>query len=157
MNIFIIITVLTSSFFMISSARADGDISVSNAWVRQVPPGVTVTAAYMTILNSGDTGDKLLGISTDASKSVELHESVVDDEGVVRMNMLQELTIPPGSEVALKPGEMHLMLIDIMDPMEHHEKVTFVLEFKKAGSIEVEAAVGGPGSHDDGKTRHHMH
>lgn len=157
MNILIIITVLAVNFIMISSARADSGIFVSDAWVRQGPPGVTVTAAYMTILNSGDTGDKLLGISTDVCETVEIHESVVDDEGVVRMNIIQELAIPPGSEVRLEQGGKHLMLIGITDHIQHLEKVTFVLEFQKAGKMEVEAAVRGPGSNDDVKTTHDTH
>lgn len=97
------------------SAAAAPDISVERGWVRSTPGGNEVTAAYFTLVNAGGA-DRLLGASSDQLQDVQLHASVQDDAGVMRMEHLDEgLEIPAGGEAAFAPGGNHLMLFGAGD------------------------------------------
>ena len=52
----------------------------------------------------------IVGASSPAFGEVSLHETRIVD-GVSRMRALPELRIAPGDSAVLKPGGMHLMLM----------------------------------------------
>jgi len=53
--------------------------------------------------------------------------------------------IKPGERVELKPDGMHLMFIDLKEPLKNGEQVAGTLEFEKAGTVPVQYTVGGIG------------
>jgi len=66
---------------------------------------------------------------------------------VMRMRELEKgLEIPAGGSVTLAPGGFQLMLIGLVEPLKADTKVPLTLVFEKAGSIDVELAVGAMGS-----------
>lgn len=138
-------------FAFVHFSYAEADIVVSDAWVREVPPGATVSAAYMTLVNRGDQIDKLTGISSGAAENVELHISKVDDNGVAKMERVYMLELPVGETVLLKPGGMHLMLIGLKGPLS--DTVTINFSFEESGDIKVEVPV--KSSKDSGEVHHH--
>ena len=44
------------ALFAFSYSNAEDTITVTDAWVREVPPASTITAAYMKIGNNGGDG-----------------------------------------------------------------------------------------------------
>lgn len=90
-------------------AAAAPAIDVQDGWVRTTPGGGDVTAAYFTLTNTGGA-DRLLGVSSDQVDRVELHASVQDEQGVMRMEHLPGVDVPAGGEAAFAPGGNHLML-----------------------------------------------
>lgn len=119
---------------------ADDSIVINNAWVREVPPGTSVSAAYMIIENKGDL-DKLVGISSEAADKVELHTSNVDENAIATMEMIKVLEIPSDTKAELEPGGMHLMLIGLKESLVGKQSVKLELEFSNAGVIAVEVPV----------------
>ena len=120
---------------------AQGKVVVEDAWVGEVPPSSPVAAAYMTIRNDGSSDDKLLGVTADIAGHTMIHETVVDDKGVAKMNMVDALVIPAGKSVTLKPGGTHVMLMDLKEPVTGKEKIELELKFENAGDEKVEAPV----------------
>jgi hypothetical protein len=130
-------------------------IEVEGAWARTSPTMATAGAAYMTITNTGDTGDSLRGASVDPSVagSVELHQTVAEgDEGemttttgmggeTMTMVPVDEIIVSGGKTVALEPGGYHLMLLDLVTPLEVGATIEVTLTFERAGEIEVTADV----------------
>ncbi len=143
-------------FVLAGLSYAESNITVTDAWVREVPPASSVTAAYLKIENKGDDGDKLTGVSTDVSGIAEIHVTTVDDKGVAKMEMQKEIDIPEGEVVELKPGGTHIMLIDLKEPVAGKDKIEIDLTFEKAGEIKVEAKVMGMDGMDDNH-EHHNH
>lgn len=117
-------------------ALAAPKIEVKDAWVREVPPVSSMSAAYMVIENKGDQADKLVGASTNIAKVVELHETVGG-----KMRRIKALEIPPGKSVELKPGGYHLMLINLTEKPKEGQKVEITLKFEKSGDVKVQANV----------------
>ena len=123
-------------------ARADdvrvGDLVLSNAWSRATPKGASTAAAYLTIINKGAAGDRLVSISSPAAAKAEVHDMRMTD-GVMRMRPVSGgLAIGPGETVTLQPGGYHLMLVGLKAPLKPGDKLAATLVFEKAGSTELE-------------------
>jgi copper(I)-binding protein len=73
------------------------------------------------------------------------------DGGVMRMRALPRIDLPAGQTVKLAPGGMHVMLIDIKQPLKPGDKVPLVLSVQSSGTslttlkIEAEVRAGGAG------------
>lgn len=141
-------------FALASLSYAGDEIEVKDAWVREVPPASTVTAAYLKIENKGDKADKLTGVSSDIAGKAQIHTTSVDDKGVAKMEMQKEIEIPAGETVVLEPGGTHIMLIDLKEPVMGKDEVELDLTFENAGEVEVEARVMGLGDGNGGHDHH---
>lgn len=124
------------------SALADdykaGPLTVANPWTRAMPPGSKVGGGFMVITNSGDTADRLVGISSPRADHGEVHEMTMDG-GVMKMRHLPEgIEIAPGATVELKPGSYHVMFMGVAEGFAEGEAIPAVLVFEKAGEVEVE-------------------
>ena len=132
---------ITVLFVLAGMSHAQGKVVVEDAWIGKVPPSSPVAAAYMTIRNDGTADDKLLSVTTSISGHTMIHETVVDENGVAKMDMVDALVIPAGNSVTLKPGGTHVMLMDLKEPVTGKEKIELDLKFENAGEIKVEAPV----------------
>jgi periplasmic copper chaperone A len=124
-----------------------GDLEISGAFTRATLPSQPVGGGYLTITNTGESDDTLIGGSATFAERVEVHEmSMVND--VMNMRQLADgLVIPAGESVSLQPGGYHLMFVQLAEPLVVGEPVMVTLEFENAGTIEIEFAVVAPGTH----------
>lgn len=126
-----------------SLAVAQPKIEVKEAWVREVPPTSRMSAAYMIIENTGNQPDRLIGASNNASEVTELHETVNG-----KMRRVRAIEVPAGGKVELKPGGLHVMLINLKRPLKEGDTVELTLRFEKSGEVKVQAPVRkGMGGH----------
>ena len=102
-------------------------ITISDAWVRATNPGQEVGAAYMTLLSREDL--TLVSVESSVTNSVEIHNMTMEN-GVMKMRMLENLTLKTGEPFKLAPGGFHLMLFDLKIPLSVGEQVQFTLHFK---------------------------
>lgn len=125
-------------------------VTISHPWARATPPGARVGAAYLEIKASQKSGDKLIGARADGiAGRVEIHTHEAEGD-VVKMREIASLAIAPNSSVVFSPAGHHLMLFDLVKPLEEGDLIKFALVFEKAGVIEVEATVepiGAKGPH----------
>jgi copper(I)-binding protein len=91
-------------------AAAPG-LVLSEAWVRAMPPGQAMTAAYLQVLNTGETPVTVTGVSTGMG-TASLHETRVV-EGRSTMRPVAALTLAPGEQLQLQPGGLHVMLMGL--------------------------------------------
>jgi copper(I)-binding protein len=126
---------------------AAADVAVSDAWARGTVPSQKVTGVFMTLTSSEDA--KLVGASSPAAKSVEVHEMSMKGN-VMEMRAMDALALPAGKAVELRPGSYHLMLIDLAKPLAAGEKVpvtlTVVGKDGRKSSVDVRAEVRAPGA-----------
>jgi copper(I)-binding protein len=158
---FTVVFVLASAqLFASLSWAADydvGSIHITQPWARATPRGASSGAAYMTIINTGKTPDKVNCVSSDASAQCQIHTMTMDN-GVMRMRPVEGgLEIKPGETVTLAPGGLHVMLVNLKHPLEAGKSVTATLKFDNAGAVDVTypiAAIGAaaPGAPAGGGT-----
>ncbi len=125
---------------LVGVALSQPKIIVKEAWVREVPPVSTMSAAFMKILNTGNEEDYLIGVKADVSDKAELHTTVMED-GMMKMRRLKEVQVPAGGEVEFKPMGKHIMLIGLKRPLREGQRVKITLLFKKSGSVSVDVPV----------------
>ena len=95
-----------------------GPIQITAPWARATPKGASTGAAYMTITNTGKTPDKVSCVSSDASAECQIHTMTMNN-GVMQMRPVEGgLEIKPGETVTLKPGGLHVMLVNLKHPLE---------------------------------------
>ncbi|MGB5756303.1 MAG: copper chaperone PCu(A)C [Acidimicrobiales bacterium] len=144
-----------------------GGVVAGDAWARTSPMSAEAGAAYMVL--SSDEAVSIVSASApaDVAGTVELHETVavdpdgnmeegesMDDEesmeggddqamGDVPMTMRQvpSIDIPAGGEVVLEPGGLHLMLLDLPDPLEEGETFDLTLTTDAGDEITVPVEV----------------
>jgi len=127
-----------------------GDIVITQPWGRATPSGAKTGGGYLTIENKGASPDRLLGGSADVASKVDVHEMAMDN-GVMKMRLLDKgLVIEPGKTVKLAPGGLHLMFIDLKNPLKQGDKVPVTLEFEKAGKVQVSFDIKGVGAQTPG-------
>jgi len=118
-----------------------GDIAVTDAWVRQPAMGQTTSAAYGTIANNGDTDVTLVAASVPFDATVEIHETLMSDDGTMQMQEREDgFVIPAGGTFTLEPGGPHVMMIDI-DPADIVDSVDVTLVFDDGTEVTVTAPV----------------
>jgi len=123
---------------------------VRDAWARATPPGSGVAAVYLTIVG-GAQADRLLGASTARAEMTQVH-SVEQQGGMSRMRPVEAIDVGAGKLVIFAPETMHLMLMNLAQPLVAGEHFTVQLRFAKAGTVEtsvevVSAAANGPTRH----------
>ena len=111
-------------------AAADS-LRIDDAWVRAMPPGQSVTAAYFTLVNESDSAVTVLEAQADAAGQVSLHRTRQRD-GVMTMEHSDWPTLAPGERVSLEPGGLHLMLKAIDDMPAAGETVELCLRTASA-------------------------
>lgn len=115
-------------------------VMAHGAYVREVPPGATVTAAFLMLHNPGPTARALVAASSPAARTVQLHQHI-DDHGVMRMRQVERIDVPAGGMVELAPGGYHIMMIDLVRPLARGETVALALQFDDGTVVNVDAPV----------------
>jgi periplasmic copper chaperone A len=117
-----------------------GKLVIGHPWSRPTPAGMSMGVAYLSITNNGAEPDVLIGASSAAAASVQIHQTTIS-EGMARMRPLAEVKIAPGATVKIEPGGIHLMLVDLHEPLQPGKSVPLTLEFRHAGKVTVQLSV----------------
>lgn len=136
------LTVLLSFAGATMPALADADeIVIEGAWARASIGMNRPGAAYMTIYNTGAEAVTLTGLSTPLAMMPAIHETRTSAEGVSSMAPTDEITIAPGESVALEPGGLHVMLLQLQEPMVEGETFPLTLIFEDGGEATVDVSI----------------
>lgn len=130
-----------------SAARA---IAVEQPWARATPAGAKTGAVYLTLINNGTATDQLVGATTPLADKVQFHKET-EENGVSRMREMPNVDLAPGAKITFKPGEMHMMMVGLKQPLKEGETFVLTLQFAKAGSIAVTVPIEKVGAmqHED--------
>lgn len=97
----------------------------------------------MVLRNKGATPLKLVKASNPASKVTELHAHL-NEGGVMKMRQVPFIEVPAKGEAILKPGSLHVMLIDVIQPLKEGEQIVLTLGLEDGTSLAVPAPVRRP-------------
>jgi copper(I)-binding protein len=101
-----------------------------------------MSAAFGELTNAGSEDVTVVSATTEASSMLELHETVENETGEMVMREIEGgFSVPAGDTLTLVPGGNHIMLMDLVDPLEAGEEVTFTLTFSDDSTYEFTAPV----------------
>jgi len=92
-------------------------------------------------VDSTGSGDAIVSVTTPSAASVELHESIVGDDGAIGMVLLAAIPVPAGGETLLAADGYHFMLVDPVDTVTPGGTVELAIELEVAGAIETVGVV----------------
>lgn len=137
------------------------DIEISDIYAKATPPGAKNTALFFDIKNNTDKPVKLIGASSPAAATGEIHTHK-DVDGMKKMVQIENIEVPAMGEANLKPGGLHVMLMNVKAPIKEGDKLDATLEFDNGQKLEVKdivakAVVKKDGEHGHDHGGHHKH
>lgn len=127
----------------LASCGGEQALTVQEAWARPAGAGEN-SAIYFQIENSTSEPDALLSVDTAVAGAVEIHQSRMDENGVMTMEQQSQVVIPDRSEVEFAPGGLHVMLIGLLEPLEVGDEFQVDLVFENGGTRTVDVIVREP-------------
>jgi copper(I)-binding protein len=122
-------------------AQPPAPVKVDQPWLRPSVQGQATTGAYMTLTASEPL--TLLGASTPAAGSVELHQMRMQGD-VMRMRAVENLALAPNRPVQLAPGGYHFMVMQPKMALRTGTQVPMTLRFRDAKGAERSVEVSVP-------------
>ena len=123
---------LSTLFF---SSKLSAEIIIEDYLARVTPSGSG--SVYMKIINSKDEDDRLLSASSNKAGMVMIHRSIRDGNISKMIHVHDGILVPKKSSVKLKPGDYHLMLMNINENLSLGDKISVTLIFEKNSSITI--------------------
>lgn len=128
------------------------ELKVFDVWARTTVPGASVSAAYMHIKSAKPM--KLVKAESPVAGMTEIHQMSMKD-GVMNMSAVDAVDIPAGKLVDLKPGGLHIMLMQLKQPIKKGDEVPLKLTFEDAAKKTIVLDVKAKGQEKD--THSHKH
>ncbi|MDX8394509.1 MAG: copper chaperone PCu(A)C [Mariprofundales bacterium] len=130
----VILLVMIVCFITLSSTANASNISIeeanrlviTQAYVRAMPPGLDITAAYMTIYNPSKQPITIIELQSPRAKKVEMHENI-SHNGMTHMQRINSIIIPQNGEISFSSGGKHLMLMGINETLKSGQKIQLTL------------------------------
>jgi copper(I)-binding protein len=135
-------TLFVSIVILLSACGSQSSIQVTDVWAR---PGLQEgnTGVFFIIDNPASTEDRLLSAQSSIAAIVELHKTEMKDD-VMQMIKQDYVDIPANGQVIFKPGDLHVMLIDLSSPLNVGDTFEITLVFEHSGEITLEVPVQEP-------------
>lgn len=120
---------IACSLVLSFSASAQSPVQVQDAWARATVANQSATGAFMKL--TAPAAARLVEARSPVAGIVEVHEMKLEGD-VMRMRALPALPLPAGQTVELKPGGLHVMLMDLKGPVKAGDAVPLTLVFEGA-------------------------
>lgn len=98
-------------------------------WVRATVAQQKASGLFVQLRST--KGATLLGASSPVAGRVEIHEMKMDGD-TMRMRQIEQLALPAGQAVELKPGGTHLMLLDLKQALKPDTQIPLTLQLRGA-------------------------
>ena len=111
-QLFTVLLCATACLCGAMTTQAEEMLHWKNVWVRGMPPGTQVTAAYGELMNHGDQTVTISGVTADLGSEAQMHDVLAEGDQR-RMVQLETADIAPGDSLVFEPGGRHMMLLGV--------------------------------------------
>lgn len=115
-------------------------VSVEDAWIREVPPGSPAAAVFMVITNASDKAVRVMKMTSPIAKRVEWHD-MKHDNGLMRMTQRKVIELPANGRVQLQPSASHVMLLDMEKAPAPGSQVPVILSLDNGQQLTINPVV----------------
>lgn len=120
---------------VVAGCSQGGGITVEDSWARPTPPVADSAALYVSLANGGEE-DSLVGASSQTCGVAMLHDTVVNGD-VMEMRHIEERSLPSAGTLRMEPGGLHIMCLQLTEPLAAGDMVEVTLSFTGAGELTV--------------------
>ena len=117
-------------------AANSSEITVEKAWARASIGTLRPAAVYFTVTNGSNARVSLDRVTTPVASKAVIH-ATIKDGAIVRMRPVGKFDVLAGESLVLKPGGMHLMLMNLKLPLIRGGTFPLILHFNGGRSITV--------------------
>lgn len=161
-TVIVLVVAITVYSGVPATAAEAPSISFDDVWARAASEG-HMSAVYMDVTNAGKADVTIVAAATDVAERTEVHETKTEItvEGgkisqVMRMEEIDGLEVGAGTTVSLRPGGLHIMLIDLTRDIEEGDRFTLHVELADGTRIPLDVVVT-VGAGDDAHDEHAHH
>lgn len=116
------------SVMLLSAAPVSAcDVKVSDAWIREAPPGMMTSAGYASLTNPTSKPISITQVHSPAFAEVQMHETVMEN-GMASMHAVESLLLAPHQTREFKPGGLHLMMMSANKALRRGDTVKVQLK-----------------------------
>ena len=116
-----------------------GDLAVKDPWTREMPPVSETGAVWFRVVNHG-SADQIVSVQSPFAERAELHTHELKD-GVAKMRHLPSVEVPAHGDLVFEPGDRHVMMIGLEEPLMAGESFPMTIRFAQAGEVEVRVRI----------------
>lgn len=139
------------------ATSASAEVRLEGFWVRAMPPGQAMTAAYGQVINTSDATVILEGASTSFASRAEIHESQ-QMYGRFQMVKRESIAIPAGETLSLAPGGIHVMIMGVSEMPAAGSQVSVCLQIDGTEAcVAADVLRNGPNPTHDEHSHHGAH
>lgn len=113
-------------------------VEISDAIIRIPPPGLNVTAMFMTIKNKTDGDLKIENVEGDLAGLFELHNMEMSG-GMMKMRKVDAIELKKQSSTVLKHGGLHIMIFNLKKELIENQNYEMVLTLSDRSKIKIQA------------------
>lgn len=136
---------LTAAATLLAACGGGGSgvVAVVDSWAPTTPPNAPSAAIYLEISNGTGRDDRLVSAAIDRCDAIELHNTTIDDNRIMRMRLAEPETmvIPAGGSLVMEPAGLHVMCIGLDTPFREGETLQLSLALESGTTLEVTTGV----------------
>ena len=125
---------------LVAAAGQAAGVSARDAWIREMPPGMTMMAGYMELRNNTSRPQILVSANSPEFERVMIHRTIVKD-GMATMEHASQIELTPNASLIFAPGGYHLMLMNPKRTLRASDPVVINLEFRSGLVVPVDFEV----------------
>ena len=133
-----------SSLFLLlifsTAVFAADTLEVKDAWVREAPPGMKMTAGYMTFINDDAEDITVNSVSSPQFGYVEMHRTEMNGD-MAKMVQQEYIIVEAKSSFMFMPGGYHLMMMEPVKQLKEGDMVELQLSLGNGESFTFSAPV----------------
>jgi periplasmic copper chaperone A len=125
-------------------------LKIENAYAFATASTQKNGAAFLSVINTGETSADIIGASSPVAATVELHTMSMD-QGVMRMRRTPRLSVAGHNRLELSPGGNHIMLLGLKASLKVGESFPLTL-LVPGGEISTTVQIIAPGTKPAGSS-----
>ena len=123
--------------FSLNCNAKENTIIFLNPVIKYISTNAKNASGYLTIKNNTDKDIILLSVSSEISKSTEIHDMKIQNDIMTMQKIEMPIIIPSNTKFMLKPKGLHIMFMKIKKQLIENRKEEILFNFKNHGEFKV--------------------
>jgi copper(I)-binding protein len=134
------VTAFLLCLFSLEAVAGGPSLTMEQPWARASLSGVRNAIVFGALVNDGSAPLAIVGGTTPVAARVEFHIHAMNGD-VMTMKQLDAIELKPGERAMLQPGGLHIMLIDLKQPLKQGDSFPLTLVTRDGMALKVDVKV----------------